>query len=134
LCSGYFGDRVLLFAQTGLDHDALIVSFLLLLEWQVCTTTPCFYPFRWGLMNFFLPGLAWNFCCPNLNLLHSLGWKVCAITPSYGLRCGVCGGCLSNFLSGLASNQDSPYFNLLNSKNYRCEPLVPGHFYLYKIC
>jgi hypothetical protein len=31
LCSGYFGERISLFAQAGLNHDPPILSFLLLL-------------------------------------------------------------------------------------------------------
>jgi hypothetical protein len=46
-CSGYFGDRFSLFVLTSLDHNS-ILSFLLSLGWQLCTTTPSFFLLRWG--------------------------------------------------------------------------------------
>jgi hypothetical protein len=47
--SGYFGDKFLLFAQAILDHGPPILSFQLLLEWQVHAIVPRYFPLRWGL-------------------------------------------------------------------------------------
>jgi hypothetical protein len=67
-CSGYFGDRILLFAQAGLDHNPPILLFLPSLGWQLWTTMPFF--FCWdGISQNFLPRLAWNHSPPNLNLI-----------------------------------------------------------------
>jgi hypothetical protein len=59
LCSGYFEDKVSLFALTGLDHDPPILFFC-------CTGMICafhhaqlFY-LENGSVTHFLPGLAWN--------------------------------------------------------------------------
>jgi hypothetical protein len=70
--SGYFGDRVLLFAQAILDHDPRILSFLLLLEISdICYHTQLF-PLRWGCTSLFLlPELAWSPNPPDLRLLYS---------------------------------------------------------------
>jgi hypothetical protein len=42
LCFAYFGDRVLLFAQASLDHDALILGFLWSLGQQALPPDPDF--------------------------------------------------------------------------------------------
>jgi hypothetical protein len=55
--SGYFGARVLLFAQASLEHGSLML--MQQLEWQVHTTILSFLLLRWGLTNFifyFFPG------------------------------------------------------------------------------
>jgi hypothetical protein len=51
-CTGYFGDSVSLFA-TLTWRAIFLLSFPLLLEWQVCTTKINYYPLRWGLTIFF---------------------------------------------------------------------------------
>jgi hypothetical protein len=56
-CSGYFGNRVSLGAQAGLNLDLSTLSFLPQLEWRACTIMPSFFPLRWCLRNFF--SLAW---------------------------------------------------------------------------
>jgi hypothetical protein len=53
LCSDYFGDRVLLFAQAGLVHSSSILCFPPSLGWHAHTTMPNFFPLRWALANFF---------------------------------------------------------------------------------
>jgi hypothetical protein len=40
--SGYFGDRVWLFVQVGLDHSPSILGFPPLLGWQACATIQLF--------------------------------------------------------------------------------------------
>jgi hypothetical protein len=71
-CSGYFGDRVLLFAQTGLDCDPPILGFPQLLEWQVHATTPSFF-FHWDEVSqtFFLTQAGLE---PGLNLSLPCSW------------------------------------------------------------
>jgi hypothetical protein len=85
-CSGYFRDRVSLFAQADLDQDHPILCFPPLLEWKehasMCLP---FFLFRWNLSNF-LCRLVWKYNPPNLSLLHSLGWEACNTAPSYWLR------------------------------------------------
>jgi hypothetical protein len=71
-CSGYFRDRVSIFALVGLEP--LSSYFMFPLGWQVDTTMPSFFLLRWGLMNSF-PGLAWNHDPPNLSFLSSQGSK-----------------------------------------------------------
>jgi hypothetical protein len=55
-CSGYFGHRVLLFAQVSLDPDPPILGFLLLPGWQAHASMPSFWLTQ-GLSNFYPPGL-----------------------------------------------------------------------------
>jgi hypothetical protein len=50
--SGYFGERVSLFAQPGPDYNLFILSFPQLLERQVHTTRHTFFLLRWSLANF----------------------------------------------------------------------------------
>jgi hypothetical protein len=49
---------------------------------------------RWGLMNFILPRLTWNYYSPDLSLLWSWNDKSHASVPSYWLRLG-----LTNFFA-----------------------------------
>jgi hypothetical protein len=98
--SGYFGDRVSLFSQAGLDSNPPILCFWLSLGRQAPTTIS-FFPLTWGLANFFLPRLAWNHDPPDLSLLHSLGWQAHTTLPSYWLRWD-----LVNFLPKLALNHN----------------------------
>jgi hypothetical protein len=51
--SGYFGDKVSLFAQAGLNHNSPIFKLPTITEWQACTTRPSF--FCWDA-NFFVQG------------------------------------------------------------------------------
>jgi hypothetical protein len=53
ISSGYFGDRVLVFAQAGLDCSPPALHFLPSPGWQAHATTPSFFLLRWGLENFF---------------------------------------------------------------------------------
>jgi hypothetical protein len=56
---GYFEDRTLLFAQTGLVCATPILRFLPLLELQAQATKPSFFSIDLGSHElFFLPGLA----------------------------------------------------------------------------
>jgi hypothetical protein len=88
--SGYFGDRVLLFAQAILDHDPRILSFLLLLEWQTDVTMPSFFPWDRGLTNLFKLGSN-----PNPSDFCTAGWQAWQAhgrVPNYWLRWGVVSG------------------------------------------
>jgi hypothetical protein len=51
-CSGYFGARVLLFAQASLDYNPPILCFLLYLGWQVCATIISYW-LRWRSRELF---------------------------------------------------------------------------------
>jgi hypothetical protein len=86
-CFGYFEERILLFAQTGLDHNPPIFCFPPSLRWHMHATVPNFFPMSWGLTSFFA-GLAWNHY-PDLSLPLSLGWQVSSTAPSYWLRWGL---------------------------------------------
>jgi hypothetical protein len=84
--SGYFCDRVSLFAWARLDCDSLILCFLLLLGcYRITPPGPAF--FYWdGVSWTFLPGLAWNHNPTLLSPPYSLGWQACATVPSYWLK------------------------------------------------
>jgi hypothetical protein len=70
-CSHYCEIRVSLFAQIGLNLSPPILGFPPLLEWQAHTTTPSFFPLRWGFANF-LPRLTWNH--GHLSLSSCVAW------------------------------------------------------------
>jgi hypothetical protein len=114
-CSGYFGDRVTLFAQACLDHHPPILCSLLSLVWQVQTTMLSFFLLRWGLFQSFCLGwpgtailisashVAWH-----IPLLPAISWDGVSRTFCWvGLK--------------LWSNLDLP-----GSKDYRHELPVPG--------
>jgi hypothetical protein len=87
LCSGYFGNNVSLFAQTGLELDPSVLYFPPLLRWQVCAMK--FNFFHWdGVLQMFLPMLSWNCNHPDFSLLCNFGWQACTTTHSYWLRWG----------------------------------------------
>jgi hypothetical protein len=52
-CFGYFGDRVLFFAQASLDHDSPILCFLLGI--RACSNMPNIFPLKYVLTDFFCP-------------------------------------------------------------------------------
>jgi hypothetical protein len=58
-CSGYFGDRLSLFAQADLDCDPLILGFLLSLRWQAFNTIPSFFSLEIISQTFVQAGLEW---------------------------------------------------------------------------
>jgi hypothetical protein len=107
-CSGYFGDRVSLFAQTNLDLNLPI--WHLPHSWM--TGTGChaqLFCIKMGLLNFW-PRLAWNCSSPDLSLSRSLGWQAHAFAPRYWFRWG-----LVNILLRMALNHHPPNFRLLSS-------------------
>jgi hypothetical protein len=58
------------FCTGDLGHNPLILSFLLLLQWQAPTTTTSFFPLS-RVLQTFLPGLAWNHRSLGLSLPSS---------------------------------------------------------------
>jgi hypothetical protein len=74
--SGYFEDRVPLFAQGGLYHNPPILSFLMLLGWQVHTSILNFFPLR---LTLHLLSLAWNLDPPHLGNPHE---QLAMVNPS----------------------------------------------------
>jgi hypothetical protein len=83
-CSGYFGDRVLLFAQSDQDHDPCILSLPLSLGWQADITTPGYFQIRRDFASFF----AWKSLGPWSSQSQppmKLGMTGMPVTtPSYG--------------------------------------------------
>jgi hypothetical protein len=70
-CSGYFGDRVSLFAQASLDHSPML-RFPLSLGWQTLAPMPNFFLLRWGLANVFCSGWSETMILPLL--AFSVAW------------------------------------------------------------
>jgi hypothetical protein len=82
-CPGYLENR------QGLDFcpgqprlQSPILSFPTLLEWQMPTITPIFFPLRWSLTNF-LPGMA-SSCNPShLSLSSCYDYRYEPLVPSF---------------------------------------------------
>jgi hypothetical protein len=74
-CSGYFGDRVSLFAQASQDHDPLP-----LLGWAR-VTMPRFFSTEIESHEFFFPRLAWKCDPSNLSLPNSQYYKSESTVP-----------------------------------------------------
>jgi hypothetical protein len=55
-CFGYFEDKVLFFAHASLESSLIFFLHFLPLGYQVCATTPSFFPLKWGVTNFFVQG------------------------------------------------------------------------------
>jgi hypothetical protein len=70
-CSGYFGDRVSVFDQVGLNPDSLILCFPYWLDDRHVPPHPVFFLLRWGpIKSFFLSWTwdGWNHDPPDLSL------------------------------------------------------------------
>jgi hypothetical protein len=52
-CSVYFGDRVLLFVQAGLDYDPILYTSCRRWDDVIHHHPTFFFLLRWGLLNFF---------------------------------------------------------------------------------
>jgi hypothetical protein len=104
-CSGYFGDKVLLFVQASLYQEPPILCFLLWQGWQIYTTMPSFHPWN-RVSQTFWPELACNGDPPDLSLPISLEWHMCE-QVSIEMR--------SQELLGLFSNCDPPDLSLPSS-------------------
>jgi hypothetical protein len=84
-CSGYSGDRKLLFAQTSLDSYTPILCFLPSLEWQVHTITLSLFSSRWESHKLFC--LGWPETVILLISASSIVWDYrCVTVPSYWLK------------------------------------------------
>jgi hypothetical protein len=69
-CSGYFGDRISLFAPAGLDHILLFMQPAVKTGWQVHCTIPNFSLLRQSLAEFLLR-VSSNSNFPNLHFPSS---------------------------------------------------------------
>jgi hypothetical protein len=93
-CSDYF-------AEAGSDHE-------LLLGWQHVPPPQALFHWDGGLVNFVLPGLAWNCNSLDLSLPHSLGWRWTPLhLATYWLRWG-----LMTYVPRYASNHEPSELSL----------------------
>jgi hypothetical protein len=85
-CSGYFGDRVYIFTQAGMDQDPpILCCFLLQWGYRDASPQPAFFHWDGGLTIFsFLPGLSWIWNHSDLILLHNSVWKLYVTCPAVG--------------------------------------------------
>jgi hypothetical protein len=70
-CSGYFGDRVLLFAQVGLDHCLPIFMLPAISGMTGVQHHIQLFSIAMGVSQIFLLGLACNHDPPELNLSNN---------------------------------------------------------------
>jgi hypothetical protein len=84
--SGYLGDRISLFCP---GQPGPWPSYFKLSAWMTGTSPhPDFFCCWDGVLQIFLPRLAWNRYLPHLSILHSLDDRNVATAPSCWLRWG----------------------------------------------
>jgi hypothetical protein len=79
-CYDYFGDRVSLFVQAGLDSDHSILSFPSYWNDKYMSCYPAI--FHWDSLRNFFVQLIWKYDTPDISLPSSLGWQTLSTEPA----------------------------------------------------
>jgi hypothetical protein len=117
--SGYFGYWVSFFAQAGLDYGLPILPILPQLGWQVCGTTPNFFPLKWGSLKLFCS--CWSgpwpsylcFCVAGMTGTHHFA----QLLAEMGSR---------ELFARAGLKSWSPPSHPSNKNDYKSESLMPG--------